>query len=99
MIDEGRIWWTSPPRSCGGAFSVAGSHDPVGCPSVAPDLPGVTRRASEAQTTILVVDSARARIERVIAMALSQGGIDDVAIEDPPMEEVIHEIYAVHASR
>jgi ABC-2 type transport system ATP-binding protein len=68
-------------------------------PNVAVDLPGVTRRASEAHTTILVVDTARARIEQVIAMALAQGGIDDVAIEDPPMEEVIHEIYAVHASR
>jgi len=68
-------------------------------PSVAVDLPGVTRRASEAHTTILVVDTARARIEQVIAMALTGGGIDDVAIEDPPMEDVIHEIYAVHASR
>jgi len=43
LIDEGRIWWTSPPRSCGGAFSVARSHDPVGWPSVAPDLPGAAR--------------------------------------------------------
>jgi ABC-2 type transport system ATP-binding protein len=68
-------------------------------PSVAVDLPGVSRRPSEAHTTILVVDSARTRIEQVIAAALAQGGIDDVAIEDPPMEEVIHEIYAAHASR
>lgn len=68
-------------------------------PSVTVDLPGVTRRASEVHTTILVVDTVRARIEQVIATALAQGGIDDVAIEDPPMEEVIHEIYAVHASR
>jgi ABC-2 type transport system ATP-binding protein len=68
-------------------------------PNVVVDLPGVTRRASEAHTTILVVDTARVRIEQVIAMALAQGGIDDVAIEDPPMEEVIHEIYAIHASQ
>jgi ABC-2 type transport system ATP-binding protein len=68
-------------------------------PSVAVDLPGVTRRASAAHTTILVVDSAKTRIEQVIAAALAQGGIDDVAIEDPPMEEVIREIYAVHASQ
>jgi ABC-2 type transport system ATP-binding protein len=67
-------------------------------PSVAVDLPGVTRRASEAHTTILEVDMARVRVEQVIAIALSQGGIDDVAIVDPPMEEVIHEIYAAHAS-
>jgi ABC-2 type transport system ATP-binding protein len=68
-------------------------------PSVTVDLPGVTRRASEVHTTILVVDTAQARIEQVIATALAQGGIDDVAIEDPPMEDVIHEIYAVHASQ
>jgi|SRR5258708_9251785 len=68
-------------------------------PSVTVDLLGVTRRASEAHTTILVVDTVRARIEQVIAVALAQGGINDVTIEDPPMEEVIHEIYAAHASR
>jgi ABC-2 type transport system ATP-binding protein len=68
-------------------------------PSVAVDLPGVTRRASDAHTTILVVDCAKARIEQVIAAALAQGGIDDIAIEDPPMEEVIHEIYAAHVSQ
>jgi len=68
-------------------------------PSVAVDVPGVTRRPSEAHTTILEVDTTRVRIEQVIATALAQGGIDDVAIEDPPMEEVIHEIYAAHASR
>jgi ABC-2 type transport system ATP-binding protein len=39
------------------------------------------------------------RVEQVIAAALAQGSIDDVAIEDPPMEEVIHEIYAVYAGR
>jgi ABC-2 type transport system ATP-binding protein len=68
-------------------------------PAIMVDLPGVTRRASEAHTTVLVVDSAKTRIEQVIAATLAQGGIDDVSIEDPPMEEVIHEIYAVHASQ
>jgi viologen exporter family transport system ATP-binding protein len=68
-------------------------------PFLTMDLPGVTRRTSAAHTTILVVDSARTRIEQVIAVALAQGGIDDIVIEDPPMEEVIREIYAVHASR
>jgi ABC-2 type transport system ATP-binding protein len=68
-------------------------------PSVAVDVPGVMRRPSEAHTTILEVDTAQVRIEQVIALALAQGGIDDVAIEDPPMEEVVHEIYAAHAPR
>jgi ABC-2 type transport system ATP-binding protein len=68
-------------------------------PHVTVDLPGVTRRPSEAHTTILEVDAAQVRVEQVIAAALAAGGIDDVAIEDPPMEEVIHEIYAVHTGR
>ena len=68
-------------------------------PHVTVDLPGVTRRPSEAHTTILEIDAAQVRVEQVIAAALAEGGIDDVVIEDPPMEEVIHEIYAVHAGR
>jgi ABC-2 type transport system ATP-binding protein len=63
-------------------------------PQLALDLPGVTRRASEPHTTILEIDTRTARIEAVIAAALALGGIEDVTIEDPPMEEVIHEIYA-----
>jgi len=68
-------------------------------PCVTVDLPGVTRRNSEAHTTILAVDTARVRIEQVIAISLAQGGIDDIAIEDPSMEEVIHDIYAAHTLR
>ena len=68
-------------------------------PSVAIDLPGVMRRRSEPHTTVFEVDTTRVRIEAVIAVALAQGGIDDITIEDPPMEEVVREIYAVHASR
>jgi hypothetical protein len=61
---------------------------------VAVDLPGVTRRPSEPHTTILEIDTRSARVDAVIAAALAQGGIEDVTIEDPPMEEVVHEIYA-----
>ncbi len=63
-------------------------------PSLSLDLPGVTRRPSEPHTTILEVDTAVVRVEHVIAQALALGGIEDVTIEDPPMEEVVHEIYA-----
>jgi ABC-type uncharacterized transport system ATPase subunit len=34
------------------------------------------------------------RVEQVIAKALEAGGIEDITIEDPPMEEVVREIYA-----
>jgi ABC-2 type transport system ATP-binding protein len=62
--------------------------------SVSLDLPGVTRRPSAQHTTILEVDTGLTRVEQVIAAAFAQGGIEDVTIEDPPMEEVIHDIYA-----
>ena len=63
------------------------------------NLPGVTRRPSEAHATILEVDTKLTRVEQVIAAALADGGIEDVTIEDPPMEEVIAEIYAsTHAA-
>jgi ABC-2 type transport system ATP-binding protein len=58
------------------------------------ELPGVTRRPSEPHTTILEIDTRKARVDAVIAAALALGGIEDVTIEDPPMEEVVHEIYA-----
>ncbi|HEX3919286.1 MAG TPA: ATP-binding cassette domain-containing protein [Caulobacteraceae bacterium] len=63
-------------------------------PRLALDMPGVARRPSDPHTTILEVDIRDTRIEAVIAAALALGGIEDVTVEDPPMEEVIHEIYA-----
>src|SRR5579872_4431952 len=63
-------------------------------PSIALDLPGVSRRPSEPHTTVLEIDTRQTRIEAVIGAALALGGIEDVTVEDPPMEEVIHEIYA-----
>jgi ABC-2 type transport system ATP-binding protein len=100
VINEGRIVVDQPVAELRRRFL---SRKVITIQSIAPsvtvDLPGVTRRASEVHTTILVVDTTRARIEQVIATALTQGGIDDVAIEDPPMEDVINEIYAVHASQ
>jgi ABC-2 type transport system ATP-binding protein len=62
--------------------------------SICLDLPGVSRRPAEPHMSLFEVDTRIARIERVVAGALAQGGIEDITIEDPPMEEVIHEIYA-----
>jgi ABC-2 type transport system ATP-binding protein len=66
-------------------------------PALALDLPGVTRRPSEPHTTILEIDTRETRVDAVIAAALALGGIEDVTVEDPPMEEVVHEIYAALA--
>ncbi len=61
---------------------------------VALDLPGLELRAREPHRTVFEVDTSRTRMEQVIASAMAQGGIEDITIEDPPMEEVIREIYA-----
>jgi ABC-2 type transport system ATP-binding protein len=59
------------------------------------DLPGVTRRPSAPHLAVFEIDTRRVRVEQVIAAALDGGGIEDINIEDPPMEEVVREIYAV----
>jgi len=58
------------------------------------DLPGILVRPSAPHTTIFEVDTRLVRVEQVIAAALKDGGIEDITIEDPPMEEVVREIYA-----
>lgn len=66
--------------------------------SITLDMPGVTRRPSEPHTSVFEVETKVARVDAVIQAALAQGGIEDVTIEDPPMEEVVHEIYQ-HVAR
>src|SRR5690348_16341398 len=58
-------------------------------PSIALALPGVTRRPSEPHFSIFEVDTRVARVDQLIELALAQGGIEDITIEDPPMEEVV----------
>jgi ABC-2 type transport system ATP-binding protein len=67
-------------------------------PVIALALPGVTRRSAEPHQTLFEVDTSQLHVERLIEAALAVGGIEDITIEDPPMEEVIHEIY-VSAAR
>ncbi len=65
---------------------------------IALDMPGIARLPSQPHTTIYDVDTNLARVDAVVQAALAHGGIEDVTIEDPPMEEVVHEIYA-HVAR
>ena len=66
--------------------------------SAAPDiglqLSGVVRRSWEPHRSVFEVDARLVRVQDVIAAAVALGGIDDITIEDPPMEEVVREIYA-----
>jgi ABC-2 type transport system ATP-binding protein len=66
-------------------------------PEITLDLPGVTRRSFEPHRSVFEVDARLIHIEKVIAAAVALGGIDDITIEDPPMEEVVREIYAATA--
>ena len=95
VINQGKIMVDSPTDQLRRRFL---SRKLVTLQSAAATLdlamPGVTRRPSAPHATILDVDTAVARVEQVIAAALALGGIEDVTIEDPPMEEVVHEIYA-----
>lgn len=63
-------------------------------PRAAPDMPGIVQLESEPHRLVLDVDTGVARMEHVIAAVLAGGGVEDISIEDPPMEEVIREIYA-----
>jgi ABC-2 type transport system ATP-binding protein len=62
--------------------------------AIALELPGVTRRSAEPHETLFEIDTGKLHVERLIEAALAVGGIEDITIEDPPMEEVIHAIYA-----
>ncbi len=96
VINQGRIVVDQPTDQLRSRF-LARKQVTLHAPfrQVEIDLPGVTRRPSAPHLAVFDVDTRQVRVERVIAAALEGGGIEDITIEDPPMEEVIGEIYAV----
>ncbi len=58
------------------------------------ELPGVTTLKAAEYALKLEVDTRVMPIERVMAEVLRAGAVADIAIEDPPLEEVIAHIYA-----
>jgi ABC-2 type transport system ATP-binding protein len=99
VINEGRIVVDQPTDQLRRQFL---GHRLVTLRSAAPklelSLPGVVRRVSEPHISIFEVDTRTTRVDAVVEAALALGGIEDITIEDPPMEEVVREIYAA-ASR
>jgi len=63
------------------------------------ELPGVTVATREPYRLSLAVDTAVAPIERVVAAALARLSINDLVIEDPPLEAVIAAIYRGEGGR
>jgi ABC-2 type transport system ATP-binding protein len=95
VINEGRIVVDQPTEQLRRRFL---GRKVLTVQSTAPkltiELPGLVLRSEEPHRTVLEVDTGKVRVEQVIAAVLAQGGVEDITIEDPPMEEVIREIYA-----
>ncbi|MBS0470906.1 MAG: ATP-binding cassette domain-containing protein [Proteobacteria bacterium] len=94
VINEGRIVVDQPTDQLRRQFL---GHRLVTLRSAAPSidlaLPGVVRRTSEPHISIFEVDTRTTRVDAVVQAALALGGIEDITIEDPPMEEVVRAIY------
>jgi ABC-2 type transport system ATP-binding protein len=58
------------------------------------DLPGVVVLERAPHRTLLDVDLARTGVERVVQTLLAITTLQDLSIEDPPMDEIVREIYA-----
>jgi ABC-2 type transport system ATP-binding protein len=57
-------------------------------------LPGVREVSTEPHRTVLEVDTAATPVEAVVQAALAAGRLADLAVEDPPMEEIVRDVYA-----
>jgi ABC-2 type transport system ATP-binding protein len=57
-------------------------------------MKGVTPLSTEAHRHVFEIDTSLQNVEAVIAAALKKGGLRDISVEDPPMEDVINAIYA-----
>ncbi len=62
------------------------------------DLPGVTTLKSNEYALKLEIDTRVTPIEQVMTAVLRAGPVADIAIEDPPLEEVIAHIYGQSAA-
>jgi ABC-2 type transport system ATP-binding protein len=58
------------------------------------DLRGVVVREQGPHRTVLEVDTAVTPIDAVVQAALAKARLEDLSVEDPPMEEIVKAIYA-----
>jgi ABC-2 type transport system ATP-binding protein len=63
-------------------------------PEIEISLPGVIVTGRSPHVTQLELDVRRTGVERVVQEVLRLTRIDDLCIEDPPMEEIVQAIYA-----
>jgi ABC-2 type transport system ATP-binding protein len=57
-------------------------------------LPGVRVVKQQAHRTELEVDVTRTPVEQVVAAVLRAGQLQDLTVEDPPLDEIVQAIYA-----
>lgn len=57
-------------------------------------LPGVTLIDREPHRLRLEIDPARTPLEQVLRAALDAGDLRDLTVEDPPLDEIVQEIYS-----
>jgi ABC-2 type transport system ATP-binding protein len=58
------------------------------------ELPGVAVAERTPHRTVLDVDLSHATVEQVVQALLAQTTLQDLSIEDPPMDEIVRAIYA-----
>jgi ABC-2 type transport system ATP-binding protein len=58
------------------------------------DLAGVEVTARRPHCTVFDVDLERTSVEKVVQALLARTALEDLTIEDPPMEEIVQAIYA-----
>jgi ABC-2 type transport system ATP-binding protein len=57
-------------------------------------MAGVVVRERTPHKTVLEVDTTTTRVEAVVQAALAAGRLEDMTVEDPPMEEIVQAIFA-----
>ena len=95
VIHRGRLLLDRPPASLRGGF-IQRKRITVHSVSERIELsePGVRITERRPHATVLDVDLRLASVERVVQAILAQTALDDLSIEDPPMEEIVQAIYA-----
>ncbi len=95
VIHRGRLLLDRPTASLRGGFI---QRKRITVHSVAERIelsdPGVRITERRPHATVLDVDLRLASVERVVQAILAQTALDDLSIEDPPMEEIVQAIYA-----
>jgi ABC-2 type transport system ATP-binding protein len=68
-------------------------------PAISLAMNGVTVMSVAPHKLVVEVDVSKCAIEKVVAAAIKASPLNDLTVEDPPMEEIIKEIYSGASSR